>query len=132
MSRMPSILVKHIVKDSYAITPQSGFLRTDMEVGPARQRRIATSVPSHIDIRFLLDQNELGVLEAWYKHTLSEGVSWFLMPVENGMGRTDVECRFIEPYQVTLASYKSFSVSCTLEARELPVMSEAELEKYLD
>lgn len=132
MSLMPEIVRKGIVRDSYSVAPATGFMRTEMEVGPARQRRIATAMPTNVSFTIYLNRKGLAVFEAWYKHTLQNGAAWFSMPIESGTGYNWTDTRFTDAYSVSIVGYDAFEVSCSVECRELPVMDESDLEKYLN
>lgn len=129
---MPQMLYGKIIKDSYSWTPQTAFIRTEMEVGPMRQRQRASTMPTTLTFRMMLSRLELSVLEAWYKYKLENGAAWFLMPVFSGEGKTETSVRFSEPYQVSLYTHDSYEVSCNLEINDMPMMTEEQLEQYLD
>lgn len=129
---MPQILQKRFLRDSYSVSPVKGFMRTEMEVGPARQRRIASAMPTNVTFKLLLlSRMELAVLETWYKRVLSNGAAWFKMPVDCGSGYVDTDCRFTDTYTVSAAAFETYEVSCQVECRELPVMSVEDMEAYL-
>ena len=125
---MPRVLRKRILRDSYGMKPVKGFMRTEMEVGPARQRRIASAMPTELTFKLLLlSRRELAVLETWYKLTLQNGAAWFRMPVDCGTGYVETDVRFTEPYEVSAVAYETYEVSCQAECREMPVMDVEEL-----
>lgn len=129
---MPQILQKRILRDSYSVSPVKGFLRTDMEVGLARQRRIASVMPTNLSFKMLLiNRKELAVLETWYKLVLSNGTGWFKMFVDCGSGFVETDCRFTDAYSISVTALGVYEVSCQVECRELPVMSVEELEDDL-
>ena len=132
MATLPTILQKKIVKDSYTWTPQVGFIRTEMEVGPVRQRRRASAMPTSFSFRMILGGQELAIFEAWYKHKIDGGAAWFIMPVSRGGAMDYTDVRFTEAYTVSISGYDMFDVSCNAEIREKPVMDESELEQHLD
>lgn len=129
---MPSILRKRIQRDSYSVSPVKGFMRTEMEVGPARQRRIASAMPTDLTFNLmLLSRNELAVFETWYKFVLNNGAAWFRMPVDCGSGMVETDVRFTDTYSVSPQGSGVWEVQCKAECREMPVMSVAEMEAYL-
>lgn len=113
--------------DDYQLSPQAAFVRTDMDAGPARQRRRFTAAPTEIAQRFVLTTAQLGLFEAWYEHRVASGASWFDAPLRNGRGLNTVECRFTEPWQTKPLSNGLHEVTCRWETRARPVMSSAEL-----
>ena len=50
--------------DGYGIRPGEAILRTEMEAGPARQRRRYTQVPSRITVRWVLRREQFALFEA--------------------------------------------------------------------
>ena len=131
MSTMPKIVRKGLLKDSYTIEPVEGFIRSEMEVGTARQRRIATATPTNVSFRLFLKREGFKVFEAWYKHTLQNGAAWFAMPINCGSGNVMTDVRFTEVYSSSLVGFDKFEVSCRVECRELPTMSASDLAGYL-
>ena len=62
--------------EGYGLTPQEAVLRTDMESGPARQRRRFRQTPTRITVRWLFSEFEFALFEAWYKYHADEGGQW--------------------------------------------------------
>lgn len=126
MANIPKMIPACSV-DGYKISPQNATVRTEMETGPARQRRLSASTPTQLSVKWILSRLEFKVFEAWFKHTIFDGTAWFLMPVDNGMGLTHTDCRFVGPYSVELASKGIYNVSANIEVRTMPVISKEEL-----
>jgi len=59
----PTILLLPII-DDYGVHPGEAILRTEMEVGPARQRRRFIQVPSRITVNWKLRQDQMALFEA--------------------------------------------------------------------
>ena len=53
--------------EGYGVQPGEAVLRTEMEAGPARQRRRFTDVPSRIAVRWVLRPDQFALFEAWYR-----------------------------------------------------------------
>ena len=128
---MPAILSRQIVKDSYSWTPQTAFVRTEMEVGPARQRRRASTMPTTFSCKMILTRYQVAILEAWYKYKIESGAAWFTMPVLTETGMIDTSVRFSEPYQVAMQGYDLYEITCNLEINDMPMMSEDRLNLIL-
>ena len=111
----------------YALEPESSVARTDMDVGPARHRRRYTAAPTMTPCAVILSNAQFAIFEAWHRHELQDGSSWFTAPVRNGQGVTLQECRFVEPWKASPASANLFSVTMKWEVRDRPVMSAAAL-----
>lgn len=132
MSLMPQIVRKGLIRDSYAIQPVTGFMRTEMEIGVARQRRIATAMPTNVSFKLLLNREAFSVFEAWYKHELQNGAAWFSMPIDCGQGFVYTDTRFTDSYSVSAAALELYEIECHVECRELPVMDEETLRSYMN
>lgn len=120
--------------EGYGFEPQAQFARTDMDAGPARQRRRFTAAPTHVQMQWFFTRAEFEIFEAWFAHVLSGGTAWFEIPLWSGSGYTLVEARFFEevPYRATLPGPVHFAVEAKLEVRERPVLSAAALDAILN
>lgn len=128
---MPELLSRQIVKDSYSWAPQTAFVRTEMEVGPARQRQRASAMPTTFGCKMILTRYQVAILEAWYKYKISNGAAWFTMPVLTETGMVDTSVRFSEPYQVAMQGYDLYEITCNMEINDMPMMSEDKLNLIL-
>lgn len=45
--------------EGYSIRPDEAIIRTDMEAGPARQRRRYTQTPSKISVKWVMSPEQL-------------------------------------------------------------------------
>lgn len=131
MAMKPIFLDDCLVRDSYSINPQSAVLRTEMEAGPIRQRRICTDIPVQVSVVWKFNSIQFRVFEAWYKLKLYDGAEWFRMKIMNGSGMNETDCRFTEPYAASLDGYGLYSVSATLECRGMEMMSDSDIGEYL-
>jgi len=107
--------------DGYTIEPQQAFIRTDMDQGPARQRRRFTTAPTHHQVKWILTEAQLATLESWFDGSINGGASWFAISLRNGQGLQTVEARFIAPFQAAKLPGLSYAVTATLEVRNRPV-----------
>lgn len=120
MATWPTTLPAPTV-DGYGITPQASFARTDMDQGPARQRRRFTTAPTHYSVQWVLTEPQLGTLESWCRDQAADGAAWFSISLRNGQGLQVVEARFIEPWKASKLGGMHYQVSATLEVRNRPV-----------
>ena len=72
--------------EGYGLSPQEAVLRTDMESGPARQRRRFRQTPTRISVRWMFTEFEFALFEAWYKYHADEGGQWFEITLLGGLG----------------------------------------------
>lgn len=107
--------------DGYGIQPQAAIIRTDMDQGPARQRRRFRSAPTHYPVKWFMTEPQLSTLESWFHHVIEDGAAWFDISLRNGQGLQSVEARFIAPWQATMMGGPHYEVSATLEVRNRPI-----------
>lgn len=110
----------------YSLKPTQAFLRTNMDAGPARQRRRFSVVPTTVPVSFVLSEEGFATFQAWWHFTISDGAGWFNVSLLNGKGMTTCEARFTGAYESSLVG-RDWAVSGTLEVRAMPTLTEAEL-----
>ncbi len=118
--------------EGYGVHPGEAILRTDMEAGPARQRRRFTQVSSRISVRWVMRRDQFALFEAWYRWHAKEGGEWFDIDLLGGVGLTVHEARFTRQFEARIKSGVLWEVTSELEIRERPVLSEDGLAIALD
>ncbi|MDD9922851.1 MAG: hypothetical protein OXQ92_11320 [Boseongicola sp.] len=118
--------------DGYGVHPGEAILRTEMEAGPARQRRRFTQVPSRISARWLFRREQFALFEAWYRWHAKEGGEWFEIELMGGLGLVDHEARFTRQFEARLKNGVLWEITSDLEIRERPVLTEDALGIALD
>jgi hypothetical protein len=118
--------------EGYGVNPGEAILRTEMEAGPARQRRRFTQVPSRITARWLFRREQFALFEAWYRWQAKEGGEWFLIDLLGGLGLVSHEARFTRQFESRLKNAVLWEVTSELEIRERPVLTEDALAIALD
>lgn len=113
------------------LSPGNAFLRTDMEQGNARQRRLSASVPDRMDLSWRLVGVQMQAWRAWYKHQLLDGTAWFPCEVTDGAQIVTANLRFIKPPEIRLEAGNIWTATAEVEAADIPVMSLEDLETYL-
>ncbi len=116
----------------YGLHPGDAILRTEMEAGPARQRRRYTQVPSRISARWVFRREQFALFEAWYRWHAKEGGEWFEINLLGGLGLVIHEARFTRPFDAQPRSGVLWEVSSELEIRERPTLDEDALEIFLE
>lgn len=120
------------LSSGYALEPQPATIRTDMESGPARVRRIQTAAPTNVTAVVRVTALQLAVIEAWYEQIINYGASWFDMPLQNGLGKQVWTVQFVEPYKPSrVADSLLWDVALKLQVRNPPRMTPAQLAPYL-
>lgn len=110
----------------YSYKPQENVIRTDMEAGPARQRRRFTREATTVSLQFIFTQTEMGVFEYWFRNEAKHGASWFDMNLASGAGIQQVQARFVAPYKAKALPGLNYEVTGDVEVDLMPVISQAE------
>ena len=118
--------------EGYGLHPGEAILRTEMEAGPARQRRRYTQVPSRISARWVFRREQFALFEAWYRWHAKEGGEWFEINLLGGLGLVIHEARFTRPFDAQPRSGVLWEVSSELEIRERPTLDQDALEIFLE
>ena len=116
----------------YGLRPGESIARTQMESGAARQRQRFTTTPSYVTIEWVMAKSIFGMFESWYIYKAKAGGEWVSMYLNNGLGRTLCEVRFLQPYEAKPLSHKDWAVMASVEVREMPVLGEGALDIMLD
>jgi len=121
--------------DGYALEPEAAVTRTDMEAGPARQRRRFTQAPTRIPVRWRMSPIEFATFEAWFRLKLADGAEWFAVDLLSGIGIASHEARFPgqsgSPYRAVPGRGGTWIVTSALEVRRLPLLDEGALDIIL-
>lgn len=120
MATWPTNLPVPII-DGYTIEPQQTFIRTDMDQGQARQRRRFTTAPTVYQVSWMMDENEFGIFESWYRDEADNGAAWFDVSLRNGKGMQTVEARFMQSWSSAFLGYPYYRLSAQLEVRNRPI-----------
>ena len=122
--------------DGYALEPESAVTRTDMESGPARQRRRFTQTPTRIPVRWRMSATDFATFEAWFRLKLDDGADWFAITLLGGIGIAAHEARFVgqgnASYKAVPGRSGAWIVTSVLEVRQRPMLDEGALEIVLD
>ncbi len=118
--------------EGYGVHPGEAILRTEMEAGPARQRRRFTQVPSRISVRWSFRRDQFALFEAWYRWRAREGGAWFEIDLLCGIGMSVHEARFARQFNASVVRGNRWQVYSELEIRERPVLTEDGLAIALD
>ena len=98
MASYPATLPKPTAS-GYTLKPVDQTLRTDMEKGAARVRRITSARLDKISFTLIFTTPELQTFRSWFDSATGAagGAAWFSMPVSlaNGPGITTETVRFV-------------------------------------
>ena len=118
--------------ESYGIQPGEAILRTEMEAGPARQRRRFTNVPSRITVRWVMRAEQFLLFESWYRWAAAEGGAWFEIDLLGGLGLLPQEARFTRQFEARPYRGRLWEVTSELEVRARPTLSDGGLALVLN
>ncbi len=118
--------------EGYAIKPGEAIVRTDMEAGPARQRRRYEQTPSKISVRWVMNREQFSLFEAWYKYYAKEGAEWFVITLLGGLGLLKQEARFTQQFEAKLLNGYLWEITSELEVRDRPTLSDGALAILLE
>lgn len=102
----PLTLPKLFQKESFTEAKQGNLLRTEMDSGLPKVRRIFTAVSRYFRGVMIYTQAELDIFEAFFDNTIYSGALTFNFPNPYDFGATTLEVRFnldtrAEPYKIT-------------------------------
>ena len=103
---------------SYTITPFDNVVRSEMESGLIRARRRSTSTPGRVNLRWIMNQVQFGIFEAWYSGTAHEGTEYVNINIRNGSGTSMTRVRFLSVYNAVPLSNDIWEVSISGEIPE--------------
>lgn len=115
MSTWPSSLPALNLPE-FSIQPDVAFARTDMEGGPARQRRRYTSPSGKFNAAWVFTAAQMSTFKTFYESTINSGTDWFTLNINAGAGAADKDCRFIESYTATYLG-NAWHVAAKMEVR---------------
>lgn len=122
MIKWPEILPLPTI-DSYGISPSDAIIRTEMEQGPARQRRRFTDTPTKITVRWIMTPYQYTIFDGWYCWKAEEGGSWFSIRLLLGLGLIEQQARFISQYEAKLIGNTRWEITAMLEIKQRSVLS---------
>ena len=100
MATWPATLPTPLV-DGYELSPSDQTIRTDMEIGSARQRRRTVARNDHVSVAWVFDETQMTSFRAWFDDAVAGvagGAAWFTTQLRIGSGLESREARFIGPW----------------------------------
>jgi hypothetical protein len=99
----------------YSAKKAGAFVRTEMEKGPARQRKKSRGTPTQIKVAWRLTRAEKAIFLDFYENDIQDGAAWFLMNLDIGAGMQLMKTRFIDDPDRNAMAGMHWNVSVTLE-----------------
>jgi hypothetical protein len=106
--------------EGYRLSEDSTVIRTNMEAGLPKARRISVVTSDKIDCSVKLSDAQMAAFRTWYSSTTGAngGQSWFTVTLSVGQGGLDsVEARFSSPWSASIIGYMNWNVQMQLEVR---------------
>ena len=130
MSAYPVNLPKPTIS-GYDLSAGRVIVRTPQNSGSYLQRRRFTRVPSAASARWIFTAAQLIDFKGWVDSN-DNGALWADLPLVVGNGEQSVNVRFVGDYTAKMLSGADvWEVSAKLELRQMPLMTEAELDALL-
>lgn len=101
--------------EGYNVKPEAGFIRTDMEAGPARQRKRFTVVPQKLEASWRFTSAQMATFKTFFKTTINLGTDWFTMTLDIGDGLISYNVRFTAPHVDAIKSGMNWDVNGQIE-----------------
>lgn len=111
-------------RDDYGFTPVSPMVRTEMQSGRARQRRRFTSVPTFVQVSWIMTAVQARYFESWFEGVLVSGSEWFDMPLTSPVGTVNETVRFVDIYSgPALVALDHWKFTAKIEVRDRPIFA---------
>ena len=107
--------------DGWGVQPAPLTIRSEMESGAARQRRVSTQRNDTVEAQFIFTRQQFADFRTWYSATALDGAEWILMTLFTGQAGgcgTEQQTRFIGQWSATARSSNVITLSAQLEVRD--------------
>lgn len=112
------------LQEGYKLSTQDPKLSSQLISGRVRERRAFTFVPTSIQVRWNMDEQQASFFEAWFARTLVDGTLWFDATLKTPAGFKDYTCRILGMYDgPALVQVNRWEYTATLELRDRPLMA---------
>ena len=102
----------------YGIQPNDQTVRTDVEKGSPRVRRITAARLDEFPLAVNLSDTQMATFRAWWGDDAAGGAAWFTISLWTGDGGAqDVDARFKGPWKADKIAKHRWLVSGTVEVR---------------
>ncbi|HZP98031.1 MAG TPA: hypothetical protein VFB13_00710 [Reyranella sp.] len=117
----------------YQLTRKPYVSRTNMDIGPARQRRRSTETLAELTVQLELTSWEQMLFDAWCELRAQNGAQWFNITLLGGRGLETYEARIKAGVDQSDKPRNGERWICTftLETRSRPMLTSAELDMLL-
>lgn len=116
MAAWPTSLPRPLLS-GYSVEPTQAFIRTDMEAGPARQRKRFTAVPNEVVASWKFKPAEMETFLDFYAVDINQGTDYFTCELDIGNGFQTYNVRFTAAPKRQALPGMNWNVSGRLEVR---------------
>lgn len=105
----------------YGLEPVDPVMRTGMEIGATRARRISAARNDRINVTWDMTDAQMNIFRAWFENDAeaAHGAAWFYVTLADGYGGLNsVEAKFAGIYRATVFNVLDWRVTATLEVRD--------------
>lgn len=92
-------------------------IATQMEQGPQRRARYATTYTKRYTVRFVLDYTQSATFLTFFEGDANAGTNWIDMPIDNGLGVATHRCRIVSVQSNTISD-NLIGYNCTVETED--------------
>lgn len=119
----PSQKLGRPLANGYGLVAMPSTIRTEMDNGIPRTRRRFTRQLTTATLNFNFTREKFGLFDGFWRGTLSDGASWFVMPLRNGISDDPWTVRSIAPPEATNNGPDIWRVSWKIEIDQIPQLS---------
>ena len=120
----PVLLPKPLLS-SYAVKKDKALLKSKMQSGYIRARRIPKNPTSTHKVKFLFTTEQLGIFERWVEDAANHGANAFYIDISFPAGLKKVEARLLDDsLDFKPRGNKLWEISTSIEIKNTPVIEE--------
>ncbi len=110
-------------QSGYTYAKSGSWTRPEIEEGLKDYRNRFRNKLTTFGGSLLLDSAQRIIFWNFYRDQSAYGISWFLFPFENGLGRTYARCKFGSEHPSESAMGSMYTVTLSLETGAAPMMT---------
>jgi hypothetical protein len=106
----------------YQVAPSDQSIRTEMEFGAARSRRLTYARHDRVRASWVFTDAQMDIFRTWFENDAEAagGSAWFVINLRIGnTGSTSQEARFVGSFQASLQKASVWTVAAELEVRDV-------------
>lgn len=110
----------------YGYQQADNVIRTEMATGRKRRRPRSPNAPTYLNASWRLSNEQMALLEGFFKHVAVDGSNEFLMYVRTPLGTSLHTVAFDSPLNPSPVSAQKWQVSARIEIKNRAVLSDQE------